>query len=247
MTSGKHGALLKVLFVRMKWKEYPHFFIHKDQQITGDKSIADKFNEYFAQIGPGLATSLDIANKAIFDTNLNKPNSSSFQFQYTDVPSMQKIINHLKQKSRADHDNISSKLLRQIGDIVAYPLSVIVNQSSCTGIFPHRIKLAKVIPLYKKDDNKLFGNYRPIFLLSFLSKVLKKSYLINYMIIWSLTVYVWLQKTTLDQVSCIGIDRSNPPRNGSRSNTLLCILRHIEGIRYTKSSYNVVKISILCN
>ena len=63
------------------------------QQISGDKNIADKFNEYFTQIGPSLANSIDIANKATFDTYLKKPNSSSFQFQYTDAPSVQKIIN----------------------------------------------------------------------------------------------------------------------------------------------------------
>ena len=120
------------------------------------------------------ANSNDIADKATFDTYLKKLNSSSFQFQYTNAPCVQKIINNLKPKSSAGHDTISSKLLRQIGDIVAYTLSIIVNQSLCTGIFPHRLKLAKVMPLYKKDDNKLFGNYRPISLLSSLSKVFEK-------------------------------------------------------------------------
>ena len=57
---------------------------------------------------------------------------------------------------------------------MAYPLSIIINQSLCTGVFPNRLKLAKVIPLYKKDDNKSFGNYRPISLLSSLSKVFEK-------------------------------------------------------------------------
>ena len=175
MTSGKHGKLFKVSFVRIKWnRNIRAFFTDKGQQITGDKNIADKFNEYFTQIGTSLANSIDIAVNATFDTYLKKPNSSSIQFQYTDAPSVQNIINNLKPKSSAGHDNISSKLLRQIGDIVAYPLSIIVKQSLCTGIFPHRIKLAKVMPLYKKYDNKLSGNYRPISLLSSISKVFEK-------------------------------------------------------------------------
>ena len=45
-----------------------------------------------------------------------------------------------------------------------------VNQSLCTGIFPDKLKRAKVIPWYKKEDNTSFGNYRPKSLLSSMSK-----------------------------------------------------------------------------
>ena len=43
-----------------------------------------------------------------------------------------------------------------------------------SGIFPDKLKLAKVIPLYKKGDPTITDNYRPIFLLPTLSKVLEK-------------------------------------------------------------------------
>ena len=51
------------------------------------------------------------------------------------------------------------------------PLSIIINQSLCTGIFPDKLKIARLIPLYKKDDDRSFGNYRPISLLSSTSKI----------------------------------------------------------------------------
>ena len=178
---------LKGIICKNKTKsEYPRFFTDKGHQIK----ISPTHLMNILHDWSSLANSIDIAGKATFDTYLKKPNSSSFQFQYTDAPSVQKVMNNLKPKSSAWHDDMSSKIFRQIGDIVAYPLNIIVNQSLCTGIFPHRVKLAKVIIyLCTKNDNKLFGNYRPISLLSSLSKMFEKSYLINYMIIWSQTVY----------------------------------------------------------
>ena len=77
----------------------------------------------------------------------------------------------LKPKSNAGYDNLSSKLLKDIKGIISRPLSVIINHSLCSGIFPSKLKLAKVIPLYKKEDQRVYGNYRPIPLLSSISKM----------------------------------------------------------------------------
>ena len=60
---------------------------------------------------------------------------------------------------------------------MSVPLSIIINQSLCKGIFPDNLKITKIakeIPLYKKQDEKVFGNYIPIFLLSSVSKVFER-------------------------------------------------------------------------
>jgi len=46
--------------------------------------------------------------------------------------------------------------------------------SISNGIVPDQLKIAKVIPIYKKGDNKLACNYRPISLLSIFDKLLEK-------------------------------------------------------------------------
>lgn len=52
------------------------------------------------------------------------------------------------------------------------PLAPIWNASFTSGIFPDRLKIAKVKPFYKKGDN--IQNYRPISILSGFSKILEK-------------------------------------------------------------------------
>ena len=48
------------------------------------------------------------------------------------------------------------------------------NLSISTGIVPEKLKIAKVVPIYKKDDAEKFSNYRPVSLLSCLSKILER-------------------------------------------------------------------------
>ena len=50
----------------------------------------------------------------------------------------------------------------------------IINLSLHKGVFPDKLKLPKVIPVYKAEDPNLFANYRPISLLSNFSKFFEK-------------------------------------------------------------------------
>ena len=50
------------------------------KMCVGLKNIADKFNEYFTEIGPSLASEIDVSNKSPFNTYLTSPCTSSFYF-----------------------------------------------------------------------------------------------------------------------------------------------------------------------
>ena len=49
-----------------------------------------------------------------------------------------------------------------------------MNQSFLSGTFPDKLKIAKVITLFKKGNPELPSNYRAISLLSIFSKIFEK-------------------------------------------------------------------------
>ena len=50
----------------------------------------------------------------------------------------------------------------------------LINLSFSTGLFPKILKQAKIIPIFKKGDQQDCNNYRPISLLSNISKIIEK-------------------------------------------------------------------------
>ena len=82
--------------------------------------------------------------KKPFNSYLTAPCAAWFNFDYTNPDDNEKIIQNLRPKSSSGYDNISTKLLKEIEHVILRPLSIIVNQSLCTGIFPEKLKIAKV-------------------------------------------------------------------------------------------------------
>jgi hypothetical protein len=55
-------------------------------------------------------------------------------------------------------------------ECIVDPLMHLINISLETGVFPDKLKMAKIIPIFKADDPQLFENYRPISFLTNFSK-----------------------------------------------------------------------------
>ncbi len=71
-------------------------------------------------------------------------------------------------------DNISPKHLKACNKELATSLTHFGNLSFVSGNYPDQLKIAKVIPLFKKCEPHFTKNYRPISLLSILNKIIEK-------------------------------------------------------------------------
>ena len=67
-----------------------------------------------------------------------------------------------------------TRILRSAKRIMNHPLYLLVNKSLENVAHPSKIKLAKVMPLYKSDDESDPSNYRPILLLSVFNSIWEK-------------------------------------------------------------------------
>ena len=51
----------------------------------------------------------------------------------------------------------------------------IINLSLSSGVFPDRLKITKIIPIFKSDNASLAQNYRPISILPVFSKIFERA------------------------------------------------------------------------
>lgn len=87
---------------------------------------------------------------------------------------IKKIVDSMEPKKSCGYDDIPITIIKRNIDLLAGPLSELFNICFSQNVFPDELKIAKVIPIYKKGIKTDPKNYRPISLLPVLSKIFEK-------------------------------------------------------------------------
>lgn len=140
--------------------------------ITTNEGIANLFNNHFGNVGIKLASKLKNKKE---DSNYIKMIQDSIFLNPTDENEIMNIINNLKDSTSPGYDKISPKIIKIIRDIVAKPMSHIINTSFINGHFPKCYKKAITIPIYKDGKKDIASNYRPISLITCCAKIFEKT------------------------------------------------------------------------
>jgi len=136
--------------------------------LTSEYDKANLLNKFFHS-----QTLLNDSNKIIPNMHLhsNKPQLEKI------VITQQEVIDTLKSLKlgkAAGPDMINNRILKELSQQLAHPLSHLFNKSIETGKVLSQWKLANVCAIFKKNDPTIASNYRPISLLSTISKVLER-------------------------------------------------------------------------
>lgn len=159
--------------------------------VVDDKKIIDKilncFNNHF------------IAASSLYET-LHNPISSSptvcpidqslsaqpFHFKTVTVPEVRKALRDVDPNKSSGPDKLEPYFLKIAADLIADPVTYLINFSLAMNQVQVIRKSANVLPLHKGGDPANINNYRPISKLSVLAKLMEslismqlKDYLIN--------------------------------------------------------------------
>ena len=150
---------------------YKTFESFKQQQQKPRKMPdLENLNNHFAYVGTLLSSKLQSIPFNYEKRNILK----SIVIHPTDHLEVSKTIKQLKNKKSYGHDGISNEILKRCSPVIDSFLADAINQDIDERVFPETLKVAKVIPLYKKGLAKKPEKDQASSLLSSISKVFEQ-------------------------------------------------------------------------
>ena len=144
------------------------------RKITSDSSeIANQFNNHFTTVAAKIEKKIVKTNKKYYDF-LTNPMEKTFSLYPTNPTEVEDHIKNLNVRKSVGPYSIPNQILKEFNSLFSIPISLIFNMSLESGVFPQKMKIALVIPIFKKGDNQDCNNYRPISLLPNISKLFEK-------------------------------------------------------------------------
>ena len=165
-----YHKILKSLLGRQHHKDIPTLETDKGDLVTNEELKSNMFNEYFVS-----QTNLDTDTLVLPLVETNDRHTSELrQIQVTEQQVL-KALNSLDSHKSTGPDNVPTKLLKLTAILIYEPLTKLFNKSLQSGTFPKTWKEASVTPIFKNSGSPSdIRQYRPISLLSCLSKILEK-------------------------------------------------------------------------
>ena len=113
----------------------------------------------------------DPSSKSFQDFINSVPSDSLSSFNHVTAEELKSIAKGFKDGKAPGADNIPISIIKKTLDLISDPLLSIINLSLSSGVFPDRLKISKIIPIFKSDNASLAQNYRPISILAAFSKI----------------------------------------------------------------------------
>ena len=161
-----------LLRVKCKNKNIPDVMRMGSELANSARDKANMFNNFFYSNFTRVTNAFSFPSiSEIIDLRL-----SSTRVTFADI---RLILDNLDSNKATGPDEISGRILKECARELTPSITKLCNLSLSQGKFPHSWKLANVVPVYKKGCRDSVENYRPVSLLSIVSKVLERAVINN--------------------------------------------------------------------
>ena len=152
-----------------------HRILHPSPQSI--KADPDVLNNHFSSTSQRLLGSVANSSDFLLDLINSLPENHlacSFNLRSVTYSEVLKMLTTMRSDCSTGADQIPAKYLKLSADIIASPLTHIINSFITIGSFPEAWKVARVSPIPKVDSPTESDHYRPIAILPAISKVYEK-------------------------------------------------------------------------
>jgi len=162
----KYWSLVNTVINKAKIPIIPPLF-ENGLFVTDSAQKAQLFNDYFIR----QCTTIENGSKIPDHTSINPTRIDSVVISEEKIL---KIILSLNPNKAHGWDEISVRMIKLSDTALVAPLKIIFENCLRCGVFPQLWKHANIVPVHKKNEKNLKGNYRPISLLPIFGKILEK-------------------------------------------------------------------------
>ena len=138
--------------------------------------MAELFNGHFsnvAQVDESLKPE-DFADHSSIKLITENEFMDNFNFEPVNSSYAREIINNLNPMKAVRVDGISPRLLRLSAPVLAEEVTKLINYFIANHTWPSEWKSSNITPVFKKQEDKYKGNYRPVLILTTLSNIYEK-------------------------------------------------------------------------
>ena len=167
-------GIRKIVNINKKRNVTPSQIIYKNEVKTTNLNMAESLNDFYVNVGNMIENKIPRCDKK-FSTYLIDANPSNIFLKPVDSDEIINLVKQISISKSCGPNSIPTNILRNNIHILSAPLEIIINNSFAEGVFPNFLKIADVCPIYKKGDLSKCENYRPISLLSNLSKIFERA------------------------------------------------------------------------
>ena len=169
-SSKKTWETINKLYGKDKKSQPRLLTLDNGEEITDEEQIATLFNQYFANVASQAQANIDQPHQS-YDHLIEFNNRSIFLAPTTPYE-IESLIKGLSTKKNAQDP--SSRFLKLCSAYISVILSDLFDLCLEQGVYPKRLKYARITPVFKSGKRQLISNYRPISVLSSINKIFEK-------------------------------------------------------------------------